>query len=195
MRTALAFATLAVTALTLAISVSPARAGEEPFIVPPEGWQPLPLVKERNLTVARMLPPGATSEHFDEAINVERYDEYARSPKEYVLGAVEKLKQSCEGVQVSPVDDKPINNYQAASLRIACTKSIRTGHSGLMMITAIAGKHALYVTKRIWFGPPVAPNEAVPVPQQMVAAWDAFAGTINLCDTGDSNHPCPVRAN
>ncbi|MDA8230628.1 MAG: hypothetical protein M0006_04735 [Magnetospirillum sp.] len=182
---------LAALALAAAGRDHPALAGEEMLIFPPADWQRLPMLTQQNVTVARMLPPGATPQHYDEAINVERYDGFSNPPKDFALSAVQEVRKNCEGVQVSPVDETPINNYPAAALRVACTRGRHTGRSGLMMVIAVAGKHALYVAKRIWFGPPVAANQAVLVPQDTLAAWDAFAATVTLCDPDDSTHPCP----
>lgn len=183
----------AAAALVLAApAVAQTPTGEHLIAKYPAGWQTLPPVKQDNLTVVRMLPPGATPQQFDEAINVERYDGLKIAPRSFALDMVEKSRKTCEGVQVSPVDETPVNGYKAAALRFHCTKSSRSGKSGLMMVTAIAGKDALFVVQRMWLGPPVAPDKAVPVPDATIGAWDAFAVTITLCNDSDATHRCPA---
>jgi hypothetical protein len=183
----------------LAAAAMPALAqtpspGESFIIFPPQGWVPQPPIHEGNAVVRRLLPPGVDPAQVSEAINVERYDQATQTPKQFVGALVDASRKSCEGLQVGPLDEKPINGYKAASLRFACTKSSRTGKSGLMMVIAVAGKDALHVVQRMWLGQPVGANDPVPVPDAVIGAWDAFAARVTLCDAGDAKHPCPPAA-
>ena len=179
-------------ALTRPALAQSAPAGESFIISPPQGWVPQPPLHEGNVTVRRLLPPGSTSGQITEAINVERYEQSTQTPKQFVGALVAASRKNCQGLQVGPLDEHPINGYKAASLRFACTKSSRTGKSGLMMVIAVAGKDSLHVVQRMWLGQPVGANDPVPVPDTVIGSWDAFAARVTLCDAGDSKHPCPA---
>ncbi|MBI5165550.1 MAG: hypothetical protein HY985_16805 [Magnetospirillum sp.] len=158
---------------------------------PPAGWQTYPADVKGATVTAMMLPPGATPDNWSEAISIQRTEGKGPSPKEFITAAVEQSKASCEGLQVGPPDARPINGYEAGSVRIACTKGVQSGKSGLKMVKAIRGKNALYVVQRMWKGAPVAANQALPVPQSVLNDWNFYEGTVVLCDAGDAKHPCP----
>ncbi|HIJ63525.1 MAG TPA: hypothetical protein HPQ04_12600 [Rhodospirillaceae bacterium] len=178
--------------MVLVSSAAFAQSAPEHLIVPPpKDWVPLPINKQANLTVVQMLPAGESPQAFHESIVVQRQDGEKKTPKDYVLSVVAGSKANCEGIITSPISERPVNGYKAAEVRFACTKSSRTGKSGLMMVKAIAGNDALHVVQRIWLGAPVAPNQPVPVPDAVIDAWDAFDAFIVLCDSRDSKHACP----
>jgi len=180
--------------LLLAFVALPALAQSAPehlIVPPPQGWVALPLNKQGNLTVVQMLPGGATPQDYQESIIIQRQDGEKKAPKDFVLGVVEGSKAHCESIVTSPVEERPVNGYKAAEIRFACSKSSRTGKSGLMMVKAISGKDALHVVQRVWLGAPVPPNQAVPVPDAIIEAWDAFDAFVVLCDSRDAKHSCP----
>ena len=160
----------------------------------PAGWQALPVNRQSNLTVVQLLPPGEDSQNYTESVVVQRQDGEKRNPKDMIGSVIQTSRANCEGIVVSPITEIPVNGYHAAEVRFACTKSTRTGKSGLMMIKAISGKDALHVIQRVWRGAPVTSSQPVPVPESTIAAWDAFDATIVLCDPRDAAHPCPIRA-
>ena len=160
----------------------------------PAGWVAGTPFHEGNITVVRLLPPGQSDKDFVEAILIERYEAERRPAKEHVLSRAEATRRSCDGVLVSQVNESQINGYAAAQIRFTCTRSQRNGKSGAMMVIAIEGRDALHVISRFWVGQGVAANQLVPVPQQTIAEWDAFAQTVTVCDTRDSKHPCPMVA-
>ncbi len=157
----------------------------------PTDWKPQPAVAQGPMTVVQLLPPNASPQAFDEAIVVQRIDGSKESPKALVSAQIDGSRKNCEGLQVGPLDEAAINGYKAATVRFACTKSTRTGKSGLMMVVAVAGKDAVHVIQRMWLGAPVGANEPVPVPDTVIAAWDVFAAGVTVCDTRDPKHPCP----
>jgi hypothetical protein len=160
----------------------------------PADWVAQPPVRQEQLTVIRLLPPGQTAQDFSQAITVERYESEHRSPKDFVLSRAEASRGTCDGMLAGEVVEGVINGYKAASLRFTCTRSQRNNKSGAVSLTAIAGRDALHVISWFWLGAPVAANQLVPVPPQTVAQWDAFTKTILVCDTRDSTHPCPTQS-
>ncbi len=181
--------------VAIAFSPLPARAAEEgEHLIAhyPKEWLALPVNRQGNLTVVQLLPAGQSPQDYVESIIVQRREGDRQAPKELAMGIVEGSRAHCEGVVVSPVDQRPVNGYPAAEVRFACTKSSRNGKSGLMEVKAIAGTDALHVIQRVWFGPPVGANQPVPVPETTITAWDAFDNTVILCDAHDRKHPCPA---
>ena len=193
MRTLLRFSAAAIVIGAVLISSDGfAQSAPEHLIVPPpKDWVPLPINHQANLTVLQMLPAGQSPQDYQESIVIQRQEGEKKTPKDFVLGVVQGSKSHCEGIVSSPVDERPVNGYKAAEVRFACTKSSRTGKSGLMMVKAIAGKDALHVVQRIWLGAPVTPSQPVPVPDATIEAWDAFDAMIVLCDSRDAKHGCP----
>jgi len=190
MRTPLRF--LVAGMLVLGSSGAFAQSAPAHLIVPPpKDWVALPITKQGNLTVVQMLPAGESPQDFRESIVVQRQDGEKKTPKDYVMSVVNGSKAHCEGIITSPISERPVNGYKAAEVRFACTKSSRTGKSGLMMVKAIAGNDALHVVQRIWLGAPVAPNQPVPVPDTVIDSWDAFDAFVVLCDSRDAKHGCP----
>jgi len=191
MRKTLSFAAAVMTFAAYSLpAVAEAPAGEQ-FRTPTlAGWQTQQPVKQGNITMVTMIPPGATPQDATEAVRVMREEGSKHTPKEFVDEAIATNRKNCEGLQVGPIDEAPINGYKAASIRLACTKSAHNGKSGLLGITAIAGKDALHVQQLIWFGPAVGANQAVPVPNDTIKAWDVMMGNTFLCDSRDAKHPC-----
>lgn len=182
-------------ALLLALALpagaqSPPSEGERLLITPPQGWQATPSATQGTMVSSRMFPPGQTPETWTEAISVQRHNDRAAKAKDFVQGMVQTSRKSCEGVQVGNLEETPINGYPAASVRVACTKGKQTGQSGLMMVTAIRGREAMFVVQRMWKGPPVTPNQAVPVPTAVLIDFTSFAKTITVCDNRTPDHPC-----
>lgn len=182
--------------LATAAAASPAPAqtapeGEHLIAHYPKDWQALPINRKGSLTVVQLLPAGQLPQDYVESIIVQRREGDRQSPKDLAMGIVSGSRSHCDGVVVSPVDETPINGYPAAEVRFACTKSSRNGKSGVMEIKAIAGKDAMHVIQRVWFGPPVGSNQPVPVPETTISAWDAFDHTVTVCDPTDPAHPCP----
>jgi hypothetical protein len=188
---AAALLVLAVPASAQTAGAPSAAEGEHLIAHYPAGWQPLPANRQINLTVVQLLPPGEDPQNYTESVVVQRHDGERQSPKDYVGSVVQTSRANCEGTVVSPINEAMVNGYKAAEVRFACTKSSRTGKSGLMMIKAIAGRDALHVVQRVWRGAAVGATQPVPVPDATIAAWDAFDATIVLCDTRDPKHPCP----
>lgn len=170
--------------------IPPERAGAHY----PADWVAQPPVHQDSLTVIRLLPPGQTALDFTQAITIERYEAEHRSPKDFVLSRAEASRPTCDGMLISEVKEGLVNGYKAASLRFTCTHSQRNNKSGAVAVTAVAGRDALHVLSWYWLGAPVAANQLVPVPPQIVQQWDAFEHSIIVCDTRYVEHPCPVRA-
>lgn len=168
--------------------IPPERAGAH---YPPD-WVAEPPVHQDSLTVIRLLPPGETALNFTQAITIERYEAEHRSPKDFVLSRAEASRPTCDGMLVSEVKEGLVNGYKAASVRFTCTRSQRNNKSGAVALTAVAGRDALHVLSWYWLGQPVAANQLVPVPPQIVQQWDAFERSIIVCDTRFVEHPCPA---
>ena len=190
-----AFALLISALPAWAQSAAPQPGAEAEHLIAqyPPGWQALPVNRQSNLTVVQLLPPGEDSQNYTESVVVQRQDGEKRTPKDMIGSIIQTSRANCEGIVVGQIHENAINGYRAADVRFACTKSTRTGKSGLMMVKAISGKDALHVIQRIWRGTPVSPTQPIPVPESTIALWDAFEATIVLCDPRDSKHPCPTR--
>ncbi len=185
-------------AVATATGASAASAGEtippeRLLLRPPVGWHMLAGPHEGNVSVTRIVPDGDNPATATQIINIERYEGQSPSPKAFVENIVAGNRRNCDGVRVSSIDTHSINNYPTAALSFTCTRSRRTGRSGLMMIIAIRGRDALHVVEFTWMGQAVQPNQPVPVPRSVIAQWNAFARSVTLCDIRDpGDHPCPA---
>jgi hypothetical protein len=196
------FPSLATGALAL-LAAFPVLAQQSPSqaVVPterieahyPMNWLRSTPERQDSTISVRLLPPGATPQNYTEEIDIQRHEGSLEPPRDFINATIVAGQKACEGLQVTPIDERPINGYKAANMRLACTRSQRSGKSGVMMVIAIAGREALHVVQRIWLGPPVGPAQVVPIPDSVVRDWDAFAASVTLCDIKDSTHPCPVK--
>lgn len=188
---ALAVATPATFAQTAFAQTAP--AGEQLIAHYPQGWQPNPLpTPDPNVKMTRLLPPNESPQNFSEAIVVERYANAKQSAKDFVATVIDLGKKGCDGFLGSPPTERTVNGYKAVSARFGCTKGARTGKSGVIMVIAINGKDALQVIQSMWLGAPVAANQPIPIPEEVIRRWDSFEQSVVLCDTRDSKHPCPA---
>jgi hypothetical protein len=157
----------------------------------PQGWYPKGTQRSDKGETTMLYPPGQGGETWSEMLVLQVVRDSQAMPHNYVQQIVEASRTNCDAVGPSPVTEKSINGYPAAALTVSCTKGKRTGKGGLVMVVAMRGREALYVVQRLWQGPAFGRNEAVPVPQDMLKTWGAFARTIGLCDQVDPKHPCP----
>lgn len=171
---------------------APTDQGERLLVNPPPGWTASPLTTKGPVRASQLFPAGQSAKDYVEKIILMRdASPGAPAPKQFVNQLVQAAKNGCDGTQIGNLDENPVNGYVAADIRLACTKGRQTGKSGLMLIAAIRGKDALYTVQRMWLGPPVAPNQAVPVPNQVLAEWSVFTRSITVCDPRSAEHPCP----
>lgn len=164
---------------------------ERLLIQPPPGWVATQPMEQGNTAISRLFPPGQSPQSFNETISVQRIAGAAPGPKEFVAAAVESTRQNCDGTQVGDLLESKLNNYPAAATRMACSRGKATGKGGLLGITAVRGSDALYVIQRMWLTDPVASNEAIKVPNALLAEWARFEKGIMVCDSRTKEHPCP----
>ena len=184
--------------LLLAAAALPAHAqstGEHLLAVYPSDWHYAPLASRNpNVQMTRLLPPGQSPQNYSEAIVVERYSGSSQSAQDFVGTLIQVGRQDCAGFTGDPAKEANLNGYTAVVARYGCTRGTRTGKSGMTMVIAISGNEALHVIQTMWLGPPVAANQAVPIPDEVLHRWKTLASHVVLCDSRDPNHPCPAGA-
>ncbi len=188
---------LLVATLLLAAAL-PARAqsaGEHLLAVYPSNWQHIPLDSQNpNVQMTELLPPGESPQNFSEAILVETFAGPGQSARDFVGTLITVGQHDCNGFTGIPAKEANLNGYTAVVARYGCSRGTRTGKSGMTMVIAIRGKDALHVIQTMWLGQPVAANQAVPIPDEVLHRWKTLAAHVILCDTRDPNHPCPSES-
>lgn len=166
-------------------------AGERLLMMPPAGWQNVPLQKSDKVMITRLYPPGQNDKQWSEMITVQIYPGSGQSPRTFLDSVIAFSRANCEAAGAGPVTEAPVNGYPAAIVSVSCTKGKASGQGNMVLITTIKGREALYVVQRQWRGAPFAANAKPAMPDDMIKAWNLFPRTIGLCDTRDPKHPCP----
>lgn len=172
-------------------STSDLSGNERLLMATPPGWQPGATQRTEKGVTSMVYPPGQKPDNWSDMLVVQVFPGHQGSPRQYVEMVIETSRSTCEAIGPSPVTERSLNGYPAAALTVSCTRGLRTGKGGLVMVQAIRGREALYVVQRLWQGPAFARNDAVPVPQETLKEWGAFARTVGLCDMTNPKNPCP----
>lgn len=165
---------------------------ERLVMTPPTGWQMAGSTASQNTISRQLLPPGQTTENWQEMMSIQIMVDPHADPREHIQRIVEASRTNCEASGPSPVTEAQTNGYPVATLTVTCTKGRQTGLGGLVAVKAIRGGAALYVIQRIWRGQPFERNEIAPVPPHMLQEWAGFLRNVSVCDSSDPvRHPCP----
>lgn len=170
-----------------------AVSGEQLIAQPPLGWIQSAASSVRGLRTASFIPEGEDDANWTRMIKFESMTEDPLpDPIEFVELLTLGQEEQCGTFESYATFSGLENGYQTSVNLLICHNDRKTKRSDVTMIKAIRGNDHFYVVSRSKRGPPVV--EGTPaIAEEVVAAWSLYLKSIGVCDTGSSEHPCPVE--
>lgn len=168
---------------------APAVAAERLQVPQLADWKVLSTVTDKTGQATDLIPVGETGETWTRRISVQAFRGVPLTVPDFLDQAVSNAASVCEAAAAGPVSLGRVAGLDAGSRTIACGKYKGDGHGTFVLHFAIRGREAFYVVSRMWRGAPFAQGQ-VPVPDDELAEWRAYADGIDVCDTSDSRRPC-----
>jgi len=155
------------------------------------GWTAQPTTSNGQSEITAILPPGQTESNWTDSVAVEiSYGVATKSPQQVLADEFATAQRDCDDAIAGPVSPTMANGYETALRAIECTKSKRWNRGEVDLYKALRGKEGMYVVVRAWSGQPFEKGHN-PVTLETSLKWLAFMQTVVLCDTRDTQHPCP----
>jgi hypothetical protein len=176
----------------LALSLAAGAWAEERFIVPrPDGWKLAFRTIQPKIAMTEFVPASQSVEQWTEMVTSQTFVGTKDVPVDgYLQRIAAEAAKVCDDVMVTPIRAGTHNGYQAAFMAQFCTRYAKTGKGEITLYKVIQGRESLYVAYRSWRGPPFT-RDVQPVPKADFDAWVEYLNGVLVCDTADSQRPCP----
>jgi hypothetical protein len=175
----------------LSLSAFAQGAGEQLFLLPPQGWTVAKHDVRNNTEFSALLPPGQTAQNWTEMITVELINGKPAMDVQTTLNArLDLINQGCDDVGAGPPQLSVENGYETGVRAFACPKTKKFGKGELSLYKVIIGRNRTYVVSRAWSGEPFQ-KDKLPLPAKTTEEWLGFMSKILVCEPGERTHPCP----
>ncbi|MEQ1887422.1 MAG: hypothetical protein ABL967_20355 [Bryobacteraceae bacterium] len=181
-----AFASLLITS---AVAAEP-----EQLVMPqfPAAWTKV-FSRGGNEEMTEYAPAGQSKENFQDKITVEVYRKLNLPLDALQRRTLAQTRAACDGTVEGKFQSGVNNGYASAFWTLGCKRLKRTNFGETRYTKTIQAGDVLYVITRVWRtknyddkGPDIAP--------QSIQTGTQFLITTVVCQTGSTQHPCPVPA-
>lgn len=173
----------------------PATGAERLLAEPPTGWVRAYEFTSDETRLVEFTPSDENEGGEDASIRVS-FESFVNKeevdPLEILSAEVLRQREMCTSLSDFNLFSGFENNYPVSTRMILCgTLKADADKGEFNLFKAIKGDEYLYVI-RIVKQVSAFTADGAAVAEQEVAAWTAWLKRIGVCNTGDSEHPCPA---
>lgn len=167
--------------------LSQAQPAGERLIAPiPSTFKLVGQVPHDGAKIEVFVPANETIENWSEQITTQvRFNMASRTDLTALLHVIEqKWIEACKESPPITILPGKTNGYATASMLMQCPRLPSTGKPEASLVHAIKGTDNLYLIQK---------NTRIPLDRDRVKEMVRYMGTVTVCDSRTSEHPCPAR--
>jgi len=167
------------------------QAGEQLFLIPPQGWTIVYHDQKGATDLTELAPPGQSAKDWTEMLTVEMIQGKPTMDVQTILGSrLDVIHKGCDDVGAGPPQLSAENGYESGVRAFACPKTKQGDRGEISLYKVFLGQDRTYVISRAWSGKSYE-KDKMPLPASSTEEWLAFMSKVVLCDPRARNHPCP----
>ncbi len=158
----------------------------------PEAWTAINTQQYTSMRIVELVPPDSDVSSWTEKLGIESFNTRPLPDPIQLLDTMQQnLKHDCTQLNSRVTYSGYENNYPTSIRLFNCNKDKLTQMQKIVLVKAIQGNQHVYVVSREMRLGEQQQNISEDEIQQTIARWAAYLSTTSVCDSINSQHPCP----
>jgi len=138
---------------------------------------------QNGMHMEEWVPEGQTVDDWSEMVTMQIFfGRGAWDPVGFLNSLGQGWLSTCRGGSEDPMQSSQANGYPVSMVLMHCPLNPKAGKPETTLLRAIKGKDSFYLAQ---YAVRAASDK------DQVAKMDKYLGTVTVCDTRSSDHPCP----